>query len=170
MSDAQAVVPAQKYYYDYGVPATKQYEGFRDTVYKDTEGNPTIGYGFNLNDPNMRQMIPADVISGQRPLARDEADRIFIPRYNQAAREAFTYLGRDNFMKLDPERQAIIVDMAYNMGFDKLSGFKALKQAITDGDYIKAASEMKNSKWYDQVGNRSKEHVLKFMGDTNALP
>jgi len=150
-------------YYDYGIPQTKQFEGYRDKVYTDTRGNPTIGYGFNLNDKNMRSMVPADVIAGRRPLAQEEADNIFLTRYNQAARDAFNYLGPD-MLKLDPQRQAIIVDMAYNMGPNKLAEFKRMKKAIQSGDYQRAASEMKDSDWYKQTGNRSKHHVLKFGG------
>jgi GH24 family phage-related lysozyme (muramidase) len=156
-----AEIDTQPKYYDYGIPQTKQFEGFRDKTYLDTLGNPTIGYGFNLNDKNMRSLVPADVISGQRPLSQKEADSIFLVRYNQAAKDAFTYLG-DDMLKLDPERQAIIVDMAYNMGPNKLAEFKQLKKAISEGDYNKAASEMKNSSWYKQTGNRAKHHVLKF--------
>jgi GH24 family phage-related lysozyme (muramidase) len=148
-------------YYDYGIPQTKQFEGYRDRIYKDTKGNPTIGYGFNLNDKNMRSMIDPAVIAGVRPLAKEEADKIFLARYNQAAKDAFAYLGKD-MLKLDPERQAIIVDMAYNMGPNKLAEFKLMKKAILAGDYQRAASEMKDSDWYKQVGNRSKHHVLKF--------
>jgi lysozyme len=151
-------------YYDEGIPQTKQFEGFRDRVYTDTKGNPSIGYGFNLNDPNMRKMVPTDVIAGARALSKPEADKIFMARYNQAAREAFTYAGADNFMKLNPERQAILVDMAYNMGLPTLSTFKELRKALDSGDNQRAAAEMKNSDWYKQTGNRAKHHVLKFGG------
>ena len=149
-------------YYDYGIPQTKQFEGFRDKTYIDTKGNPTIGYGFNLNDKNMRSMVPADVLAGARPLSQDEADKIFLVRYNQAARDAFGYLGSENMAKLDPQRQAIIVDMAYNLGPNKLAGFKGVKKAIEQGDYTRAASEMMDSNWYKQTGNRAKHHVIKF--------
>ena len=149
-------------YYDYGIPQTKQFEGFVPNVYLDDKKNPTVGYGFNLNDKNMRSMVPADVIAGQRPLSQEEADKIFLVRYNQAARDAFNYLGSENMAKLDPQRQAIIVDMAYNMGPNKLSGFKKLKKAIVEGDNQRAASEMMNSDWYKQTGNRAKHHTLKF--------
>jgi len=150
-------------YHDYGIPQTKQFEGYRDKVYTDTKGNPTIGYGFNLNDKNMRSMIPADVIAQKRPLTQEEADKIFIVRYNQAAKDAADFLGKD-ILKLDPQRQAIIVDMAYNMGPNKLAEFKKMKVAILTGDNQRAAAEMKDSSWYKQTGNRAKHHVLKFGG------
>lgn len=151
-------------YYDYGIPQTKEFEGFRDKTYMDTKGNPTIGYGFNLNDKNMRSMVPSDVIAGRRPLSQQEADKIFMVRYNQAARDAMNYVGSDAMLRMDPERQAIIVDMAYNLGPNKLAEFKQMKKAILAGDYQRAASEMMDSDWYKQTGRRSKHHVLKFGG------
>jgi lysozyme len=150
-------------YYDYGIPQTKEFEGYRDKVYKDTKGNPTIGYGFNLNDSNIRKLVPTEVIAGVRPLAKEEADNIFLTRYNQAAKDAFNYLGKD-MLRLDPQRQAIIVDMAYNLGANKLGEFKQMKKAIQSGDYNRAASEMKNSDWYKQTGRRARSHVLNFSG------
>ena len=150
-------------YYDIGMPQTKQFEGFRGQVYQDTEGNPTIGYGFNLNDPAMRSMVPAEVIAGRRTLTPQEAEQIFLVRYEQAAQDAWGYLG-ETMNTLDPQRQAILVDMAYNLGPNKLAGFKKMREAIIAGDYPRAASEMKDSDWYKQVGNRSKHHVLKFGG------
>jgi len=156
-----------KKYYDYGMPMTKEYEGFGrpgrpGQVYTDTTGNPTVGWGFNLNDPEMRKHIPVDVISGKRALTEEEAQPIFMQRYTQAAKDAVSYLGADNILKLDPERQAILVDMAYNLGATKLSEFVKMREAILAGDYQRAASEMKDSKWYKQTGRRAKQHVLKF--------
>jgi lysozyme len=150
-------------YYDYGIPMTKDFEGYRDTVYRDTKGKRTIGYGFNIDDKAMAAMLPPDVVAGRRPLAQQEADQIFMARYNQAARDAVNYVGADTLLKLDPEKQAIIVDMAYNMGSNKLAEFKQLRKALQAGDNMRAAVEMKNSDWYKQVGRRSKHHVLKFM-------
>jgi lysozyme len=149
-------------YYDYGIPQTKDFEGFRSSAYLDTRGNPTIGYGFNLNDANIRSMVPAEVIAGKRQLSQQEADRIFMIRYNQAALDALRYIGYDTMKKLDPQRQAILVDMAYNMGSNKLAEFKKMKAAIQSGDYQRAALEMKDSNWYKQTGRRAKHHVLKF--------
>jgi lysozyme len=152
----------EKKYYDYGIPMTKDFEGFRDKIYLDTNNNRTIGYGFNLEDRNMRSMLPAEVVSGQRPITRKEADAIFVKRYNQAAKDALDFIGLESMLRLDPYRQAILVDMAYNLGPNKLSEFKNMQAAVQSGDYMKAAAEMKNSRWYNQTGRRSKHHVLKF--------
>jgi lysozyme len=53
----------------------------------------------------------------------------------------------------------VLVNMAFNIGRSRLSKFKKMLHAIEEGDYNKAADEMVDSKWYSQVGRRSKELV-----------
>jgi lysozyme len=45
--------------------------------------------------------------------------------------------------------------MMFNIGKGRLSGFKKMISAIEQGDYEKAAAEMVDSKWYNQVGYRA---------------
>jgi len=137
---------------------TKQFEGFSPIIYKDTKGKKTIGYGFNIDDPYMASLIPKDVLSGKRPLTKEEADRIFDKRYEIAQKDASKFIGEDKVNKLPAPVRATITDMSYNLGSSKLSEFKKFKSAIREGDTQKAAEELKNSKWYEQVGERSKEH------------
>jgi GH24 family phage-related lysozyme (muramidase) len=49
--------------------------------------------------------------------------------------------------------------MAFNLGRNRLSKFKNMLRYVNEGNYIMAANEMVNSKWYGQVGRRSKELV-----------
>lgn len=144
-----------------GKSMTKQFEGFSSTIYKCTAGVDTIGYGFNV--AAVRDLIKdKDVVSGKSPMTREAADKIFEHVYARAVSDARKYLGDDVFEKLDLKRQGIIIDMSYNLGYARLSGFKKLKAAIVSEDYAKAAAEMKNSKWYTQTGNRAKHHVENF--------
>ena len=54
--------------------------------------------------------------------------------------------------------------MAYNLGVDGLLKFKKMWKALEKQDYQTAAEEMKDSKWYHQVGRRSK-YLYKKMKD-----
>lgn len=148
-------------YYEKGIPQTKQYERFVPTVY-DYQGVPHVGYGFNLTEKSIRDMVDPAILAGKRGMTRDEADKIFMVKYNQAARDAYNFAGRDAMLNLPPEKQAILVDMAYNMGGPRLNTFVKMQEALQAGDNQRAAAEMKNSNWYKQVGNRAKHHVLKF--------
>jgi lysozyme len=53
--------------------------------------------------------------------------------------------------------QRVIVNMAFNLGYSRLKGFKRMLAAVSNRDYERAAKEMEDSKWYGQVGRRSKE-------------
>jgi lysozyme len=83
-------------------------EGVRNRPYKDTVGKLTIGVGRNLddvgvNDDEIALMLDHDI---------DEAER--------TARRVLV----GSFDDLTDERKAAVVNMAFNMGFDRLSGFK----------------------------------------------
>lgn len=59
------------------------------------------------------------------------------------------------FKCLDPIRQMVLIDMAFNLGINNLLQFKKTLQAIEQANYTEAAKEMLNSKWAIQVGKRA---------------
>ena len=61
----------------------------------------------------------------------------------------------DFWYDLTPERRSVLINMAYNLGVNGLINFKKMIAALKIGDYEKASVEMKDSKWYRQVGNRA---------------
>jgi len=61
---------------------------------------------------------------------------------------------------LDAVRQRVVIDMAFNIGVPRLTGFKKMWAAIHCGDYEEAALEMMDSKWARQVGRRAKRLSL----------
>lgn len=138
---------------------TKKFEGFRSKPYVCSQGAKTIGYGFNLSDPTVRKEIGMiDSIS------REKADQVFEKLYARAKDDVVNYLGKKDFEKLDFERRNILIDMAYNMGGERLKTFKKMKKAIHKGNYDLAAKEMKDSLWYKQTGHRARHHVNAFKG------
>ena len=137
---------------------TKDFEGFVPTIYEDTVGKKTIGYGFNLEDKTVSKLIPPEVKLGKREITKEEADKIFNSLYSRAQNDAKKFIGMDNFGKLKPEARNILTDMAYNMGYNRLSAFQRLKKAMINGNMVTAAEELKNSKWFGQVGRRSRFH------------
>ena len=58
----------------------------------------------------------------------------------------------------------IITNMAFNLGWFRLASFKKMFAAIKAKDYKTAAAEMKDSKWFKQVGWRSKRLVARMKG------
>jgi lysozyme len=114
-------------------------EGYRRGVYKDTLGNLTGGVGRNLSsrgflDSEINLMLVNDIEIAERDLD------LHIPWWRE----------------MDPSRQRVLMNMCFNMGWLRLSGFKHFLAAVEQGQWDIAANEMMNSKWAEQVGDRAK--------------
>jgi len=115
----------------------KKHEGLRLKPYIDTTGNLTVGYGHNLN----------------QEITEVEAERLFESDYQSALKTCLSIFPR--FVSLCEVRQAVLLDMAFNLGLFRLSSFVRMIGCVKDGDYNGAYNEMLDSRWAVQVGNRS---------------
>ena len=113
-------------------------EDRRKRIYTDSVGKISGGVGRNLTDRGFRD----DEIDLM--LANDVAEAI------GECRKLFR-----NFDTLNEIRQEVLVNMMFNMGFGRLSGFKRMNAAIHAGDWVEASRQMLDSKWADQVGDRA---------------
>ena len=52
--------------------------------------------------------------------------------------------------------------MMFNLGRPRLSKFKNMKAALDKGDWVTAAVEGRDSRWYYQVGNRSERLMTRL--------
>jgi len=57
------------------------------------------------------------------------------------------------------DKKEPLIDMMFNLGITRFKKFKKMIQAIKDNNWEKASEEAKNSKWYNQVGDRAKRIV-----------
>lgn len=108
--------------------------------YVDSEGYLTIGFGRNLDKVGVRE---------------DEAELMLSNDIREAlnrCRKAFAF-----FEELNEVRQAVVVEMCFNLGIGGLLMFRRMIAALRVGDYEKAADEMLDSLWADQVGKRADE-------------
>lgn len=64
-----------------------------------------------------------------------------------------------NFDDLTSNRKAVILHLAFNLGYTKLVKFVNTLKAVNEGRWEDAARGMENSLWYRQVGDRSKRLV-----------
>lgn len=115
-------------------------EDFRSQPYRDSRGYLTIGYGC-LIDPSQGGGI-----------TKDEAEYILANRLRIAERECESL---EPYGDLSPVRQAVLIEMCFNMGLPKLKGFKRMLSALVQQEYEYAASEMLASQWSGQVGARA---------------
>ena len=123
-------------------------EGCKYEVYLDHLGLPTFGIGHLITekDPEHQMGIgtPIDEIRVNEAFEQDvyvtigECKKLF-----------------DDWDKLPEEVRLIIANMMFNMGRPRLSKFKKMIQAIKVADWVEAAEQMKDSRWYKQVTNRA---------------
>lgn len=129
-------------------------EGVIPHAYQDHLGFWTIGVG---------RLV--DKRKGGR-LSDDEID--YLLRNDVARFAAELDLKLSWWRTLDPVRQRVILNMAFNLGTAGLLGFKNTLAAVKAGQWDKAAAGMLASKWAKQVGKRAQR--LAHMMRTGAVP
>ena len=125
---------------------TKNFEGYSPHLYRCPAGYLTIGYGRNIE---------------KRGISKEEAEFMFQNDYNNAINDLKVLLVKNsiNMVNIPQDVFYALTDMMFNMGYDRLSKFKKLFSELKKGSYEGVAREMKDSKWYTQVGDRSKKLV-----------
>lgn len=110
----------------------KMDEGYRSSVYFDTKGIPTAGWGHAFLKGSH---IPYEV---SRILFEDDFQRA-VNGYN-----LFVKVHR---LSLNEARRGIIINMIFQMGYRGVSRFKNMIAYLKIEDYENAANEMLDSKW-----------------------
>lgn len=105
------------------------------------QGKLTIGIGRNLDDVGISRAESGYLNSNDV----DESVRGLVARYP-------TW-----FPDLDPVRQCVLVNMAFNLGLSRLASFRQMLHYAALGDFEKAADEMLASDWAQQTGHRAGE-------------
>lgn len=120
------------------VEQLKRDEGSRNFPYEDTVGKMTIGVGRNLTDVG---------------LSDDEIDTLLrndVQRAYDSLMRGFPW-----FASIDPVRQGALINMCFNLGFARLSGFHLFIDNLKDENWDSASVEMLDSLWAKQVGARA---------------
>ena len=106
------------------------------------DGDPEHGQpvGTPVDDERVRQVFSLDIAS-----TLDECQVLY-----------------PDFDDLPEECQLIIANMMFNMGRPRLSKFKGMKAGVDARDWNRAADEMVDSRWHDQVPNRAKRLVKRM--------
>ena len=115
------------------------HEGFRRFPYRDSLGIVTIGIGRNLVTQGVSKSEAIYLLEQDILRARGQ--------FQSAFRE---------FAQIDEVRQAVLIDMAVNLGVRGLLGFRNTLRMVRAGQYTEAAGEMLKSRWATQVGARAR--------------
>ncbi|MAV08375.1 MAG: lysozyme [Gammaproteobacteria bacterium] len=130
-----------------------KHEGLRLDMYHDTVGVPTIGYGHNLLMP-----ISAEAAM---VILEDDVEIVFKELDDRM----------DWWRDLPEPAQMVVASMVFNMGWPRFSRFKKFIAALEDRAWDKAAYEMEDSLWFQQVKSRGEELrglMLSCNGQTNS--
>jgi lysozyme len=157
-------------------------EGCRLTMYYDTMGIPTIGYGFNLQRGTAALAVCdiedlAAVIAGAASITQVQADALFaldLPQYVAAARAS---LPLGIFDRLSDARRFVVTDLTYNLGasgWEAFASTRNLLAAAVDTKapmtahalYGEAADHLAASAWAGQVGNRALRDIAMMRSST----
>jgi lysozyme len=145
----------------------KAEEGLKTKVYKDTQGNETVGYGIKLSNLLKAQGADAEEILKIVPnltsikstgINEQQAEALLDIFLSKAELDAERFVGSDVFSRLTPARQQALIDMAYNMGGNSLRTFVNLKDKLSKGDYEGAAKEITSSAYGKQLKKRAKRN------------
>lgn len=126
-------------------------EGVRFHVYVGPNGHLHAGVGHFLDEESCDCQIG------------DKVDRSTVSRWFRTD-YLYAKLVAEEFVPNSPrEIRDIITNMAFNMGKPTLFSFVKLRKALIEERWFDAAHEMQESKWYDQVGYRSKRLVNRML-------
>jgi lysozyme len=118
----------------------KRHEGFSPTVYKDSLGFDTIGYGFAIKDLVLDRDISSQIL------------RNIVYELVFKVQEKFGW-----FRFMPGAIQEVIVEMCFQIGISGFSKFKKTIGYFRELKWEKASIEMLDSKWAKQTPNRARE-------------
>jgi GH24 family phage-related lysozyme (muramidase) len=123
-------------------------EGVVYEIYKDHLGYPTFGVGHLVLESDPEYGKPVGT-----PVSEERVKECFDKDIEIAINECEVLW--EDFSEFPGEVQETLVNMMFNMGRPRLTGFKNFRAALAEGDWNRAADEMVDSRWYRQVGKRA---------------
>ena len=113
-------------------------EGLSLMPYEDTHQLLTIGYGRCL-----------DI----RGISKDEAEYLFNNDIQIAIDDVKKIVNR--FDDLPEQAKIVLIDLSFHLGMSKLLKFENFLDAIDARNFARAGEELKDSRWWHQVGTRA---------------
>ena len=135
--------------YDELAGSVKLSEGFRDHIYKDTEGFATIGWG--------HKVVHEDNFEEGKTYTKEELQEVFDKDLNKAIGLARQLMEENNVRDLPTTAQHTITEMCFQLGKSGVSKFRNMWNALQNRDFNTASLEMLDSKWNRQTPNRCKK-------------
>ncbi len=152
----------------------RQHEGVHSRVYLDTEGNRTIGVGFNLDRPDAAERIKriravtprpwvsrATILAGDK-LRDDQIEALLDVDLTDTIADLVTLFPR--FDEMPKRVQLALIDLRFNCGPAGFRTFVNTLKSFAAGEYHDAAKRLSGSRWAQQVGPRARRVIGMLRG------
>jgi lysozyme len=128
----------------------KEHEGFRDTVYLDSLGKRTVGYG---------HLCVEDHWEDGKKYDKEYLDEIFDKDFQNAADQCED-LCNDYELELPETVTDVLIEMIFQLGIGNVMKFKKMIAALQEQDFETASLEMLDSRWATQTPSRAEKLSL----------
>ena len=118
-------------------------EGKRLKLYRCTAGKQTIGIGHNIEDRGISEAVCELMFQEDIDVAEQDALALFPGLHSYSDR-----------------RKAALINMSFQLGFERLSQFKKMRLAVARGDWGAAVYEANDSLWAKQTQKSRVDRVL----------
>ena len=133
----------------------KEHEGFRDTVYSDSLGFATIGYG--------HLVLRTDNFVEGTTYSKEMLEEVFNNDFkiaHDSANELLADIEHNHIVK------GVIIEMCFQLGKPRVMKFKKMWEALKNNDLETASKEMIDSNWHKQTTKRC-ESLANVMKNAN---
>ncbi len=131
----------------------KEHEGFRDTVYSDSLGFATIGYG--------HLVLPTDNFVEGVTYPKEQLEVLFDKDFQIALTSANELV---DGLDLNHIAKGVIVEMCFQLGKPRVMKFKKMWAALRNNDFEEAANQMIDSAWHKQTTSRCESLAATMRG------
>ncbi len=131
----------------------KRHEGEVLNIYEDSLGYKTLGVGHlcQPEDPEYDWAVGTSV-------SQEVVDMYYEDDFDKHYMEAIHVFGsHEDWNELPEVIQRVLVNMCFNLGGSRLSKFRNMLKACREHNWKEMSVQMQDSRWYRQVGRRSKE-------------
>lgn len=154
----------------------KKAEGFRASAYLCSSGIPTVGYGRNItaSGPGWggRNFTTADEFNEAHPdgITMTEAEEALNADVAQGVNDAKRLVAEagGSWEALSALRQAILANVAFNIGYPRFKKFGGVWKAVGRGDNPYIAIELLDSLRARQIKRRGALEAVAFLLDDEA--
>lgn len=125
----------------------KEHEGYRNTVYSDSLGFATIGYG--------HLVTPEDHYKEGVEYPKEELDAQFEADFQTAKLNTEKLIDDNNVAELLFNAKCVLIEMVFQLGIGGVSKFKKMWSALQQQNYNEASIQMLDSRWAKQTPSRA---------------